>query len=65
MNIREVRQRVAEISAAKDDYEVAHSLEDRLHVDVLLAIALGDEPAHLLADEALKTVAIVFARHCA
>jgi hypothetical protein len=36
-----IRQRLAEIVAASDDSEAAHSYEDALYADVLDAIAKG------------------------
>lgn len=47
------------------DDEAAHSEEDKLHRDVLFAIALGAADPSELAAEALKTGAIEFARWCA
>lgn len=57
-----VRARVATISAVADDPEVAHSLEDDVHLSVLRAIASGAPDAVELAAEAIKTADIRFAR---
>lgn len=65
MTIDEVKDRLAKIDYAKHDDQYAHSLEDELHQDVLLAIATFDcgNPA-ALAKEALKTLDINFYRWC-
>lgn len=62
MKIEEVRRRLDEIEAAKDDDEVAHELEDQLYRDVLDAIANGADNAHLLAWWALSSRDIEFSR---
>jgi hypothetical protein len=70
LNIRtvaDVEREVARIESARGDDEIAHTLEDDLHQDVLRAIATGDhedEPS-ALAEAALKTRAIDFSRWCA
>ncbi len=65
MTITDVRKRVADIREMSCDDETAHSAEDILHQNVLYAISQGaDNPAEL-AEEALKTGAINFARWCA
>ncbi len=77
MTIEEVRDLVATIATVNGDSEVAHSLEDRLYIQVLEHIAMGtgaahqtdrvfhDEEAAQLAREALKASDIRFARWCA
>ena len=69
MTVSEIQQRVEKIRDAAGDSEVAHGLEDDLHVDVLKAIA--DQDPHQpwvmndirqLATEALKTREIDFSR---
>lgn len=67
MNIEAVEQRVAEIIAKADDDEVAHSLEDDLHQDVLASIGLrsADPESKALALAALATLDIQFSRWCA
>lgn len=67
MDIKSVRDRVAEIERVKDDYEVAHSKEDSLHRDVLRAIAWGRDPhkMRMLAREALKSTELEFFRFMA
>lgn len=59
----EAAARVAEIEAAKADFEHAHSLEDRLYIEVLSTIAAGsaDDPAEL-ARVALRANGISFRR---
>jgi hypothetical protein len=61
----DVRARVEEIRSVADDDESAHGKEDRLHADVLRAIASGNPHAQALALEALATEDIGFARWCA
>ena len=73
MRVEEVEKRVAEIRACAGDDETAHSMEDELHQDVLREIARqGREPGgdgssspFALAEAALKTLEIEFARWCA
>ena len=65
MTIDEVKDRVRIIEATRGDDETAHSLEDRLHGEVLRAIADGIDNAQELATEALKTAQIDFCRWCA
>lgn len=65
MDIQEVKTRVQDIKNFKGDYEAAHSKEDELHREVLKAISEGEENPEKLAEEALKTREIDFARYCA
>jgi hypothetical protein len=65
MTTDEVRARVAEIASTADDYEAAHSGEDRLYRDVLEAISAGAPNAAELASEALKSRELRFPRVCA
>ena len=67
MRLSEVRARIAEIEDCAPDAEKAHSLEDSLREDVLVAIAKARnlEAARALAREALKTSAMDFPRWCA
>lgn len=67
MTEQEVRDRVEAVRAAgvEGDDEYAHSLEDGLHQDVLLAIANGAPNAPEISRTALETLAIDFARWCA
>lgn len=60
----QVAERVAAIRVG--DSEAAHGMEDRLHQDVLRAIAAGEcaDPA-ACATEALQTLNIKFERWCA
>lgn len=65
MDVDQVRNRVRHIDNIRSDDEAAHAEEDTLHEDVLQAIAdRADNPA-ALAEEALKTKNIDFARWCA
>lgn len=59
----EIKARLVDIEASGGDPEHAHSEEDRLHVDVLLAIQRGecDDPA-LCAGLAATTINMQFAR---
>jgi len=65
MTVDEIKARVAEIEAMRDDDAEAHVKEDGLYQDVLSAIARGEcaDPAGCAA-AALETVAICFARWC-
>ena len=65
MKVEEVKARVESIENTKYDDEVAHSMEDALWQDVLEAIAKGSQDSQALAEEALKTTKIKFARWCA
>ena len=66
MTEAEIEKRVANIAAMVDDDEAAHSEEDALHRDVLMAIAEGccEDPA-ACARAAMKTATLDFARWCA
>jgi hypothetical protein len=65
MTIDEVIQRIQAIKDNEDNYEVAHSLEDRLREDILKAIANGVDNAQELAQLALTTSDLDFSRWCA
>lgn len=66
MTIKEVQQRVAEISNASDDDEQAHSMEDCLYVDLLKAIESGNaEAPQAMCQIALTVRDMDFARWCA
>lgn len=60
------RERVAEIREVMADYEMAHSLEDKLYAQILTAIARGecDDPEEC-AHIALTTQGLDFPRYCA
>jgi hypothetical protein len=64
--VAEVEQVLATIDLVKWDDEVAHSYEDDLHRAVLRAIATGraTDPV-AVAEAALRTVGVDFARWCA
>ena len=55
MNPEDVRQRVKEIDEIADDVELAHAAEDKLHRDVLRAIADGAPNPRELALAAIAT----------
>lgn len=70
MTIDGIKRRVASIrkEAQDDDYEAAHSAENRLHHEVLDAIACGDLDgctAQEAAAAAMTSLRISFARRCA
>jgi hypothetical protein len=65
MTVDEINARVDKIEAEMRDYEAAHGDEDKLHVDVLRAIAEGAPNAAELARAALRTTSLDFARYCA
>lgn len=69
MKIAEIKKSVEAIDTAKADYEVAHNMEDALHIAVLTAIAEGKykTKAEMVeaATVAIRTTNIKFARHCA
>lgn len=62
MKAEEVQRRVQEIRLLAHDPEAAHGKEKRLWCDVLNEIATGARGARVLAEEALKTQQIPFAR---
>lgn len=65
MTVAEARAAVEKIRAAAGDDEIAHSYEDDFRASVLKAIAEGSEDAVELAEIALTTGEIQFARWCA
>ena len=65
MTIEEAQKRVDKVAACRGDDEGAHSEEDSLRNDILVAIAGGDPNPVGLAMIALKTNDIDFARWCA
>ncbi len=66
MTVADVIDRRKAIEDMARDYEVAHGEEDRLHLEVLEAIAAGTcEQPELCAAVAVTTQLIPFARHCA
>ena len=66
MTIKEVQERIAEISNASDDDERAHSMEDDLYQDLLEAIESGEaEAPQEMCRLALTTKGMDFARWCA
>lgn len=64
-----VQHRVMQVKVSMGDPESAHSMEDQLHKDVLVAIAFKDDldeaTRRALAKEALKTLPLDFPRWCA
>lgn len=65
MTVDEINERVMRIREVSFDDEVAHNSEDGLHKDVLRAIAEMGGEAGALAEAALTTSEIHFARWCA
>ncbi|WPO74019.1 hypothetical protein [Streptomyces sp. KN37] len=63
MDVSHVRQRVQAIADTAPDFEVQHSLEDQLFVDVLASIALTS--TNPLAGVVLEARQIDFQRPCA
>lgn len=55
LTVEGVRKRVVKVERQGNDPECAHSDEDKLHLDVLLAIANGAENPQELAAEAALT----------
>lgn len=64
MTIEDVKERIQKIKDVKDDYEKAHSLEDELWRNVLREVAKGASNSQGLAEAALKSRWIRFARAC-
>lgn len=64
LTFADVQRRVEAIQAAAGDSEAAHALEDGLFVDVLRTIAAGTPSAAALAQEALSSRRLEFARRC-
>ena len=66
MNVTHIKKRVEEIRECQHDDEKAHVLEDKLHQDVLTAIADGScVVPRRAATEAIKTMDIEYSRWCA
>lgn len=65
MDFKEVKRKVADIDACKGDFEGAHEMEDDLYEGVLKEVAAGNPESKEMAQEALKTKKIYFARYCA
>jgi hypothetical protein len=66
MTVEKVRETIVRINDMAGDDEAAHSLEDKLHHDVLEAIAAGKcENPRELAREVIQTKNIQFSRWCA
>lgn len=66
MTLRQIRQRLNRIAsvAVRGDYEVAHSEEDQLFVDVLRAVADGTA-GRAEAAAALRSRELMFVRKTA
>lgn len=64
MTVKDVQARLQKIKAKRDDYEMAHMMEDDLRRDVLREIAQGTRKSRALAGEVLKSRHIKFARAC-
>ncbi|MDQ3078473.1 MAG: hypothetical protein M3R03_00535 [Pseudomonadota bacterium] len=65
MNPEDVRQRVKAIDEIADEIELAHAAEDKLHRDVLRAIADGADNPRELALAAIATEHLGLDRHYA
>jgi hypothetical protein len=66
VKVEDVQARLADVIASAGDSEVAHSMEDSLHFDVLKAIASGQaEDPVTMAELAIRTQGIEFSRWCA
>lgn len=65
MTLEEVNNRIQDIKDCGWDYEVAHSEEDKLREDVLIAIAYGSDISQELARLVLTTSKLDFPRYCA
>ncbi len=65
MTPQDIAKRVLAVAASAADDETAHGMEDKLHHDVLLAIAEGkcEDPAGCAAT-ALETLPLDFDRWC-
>lgn len=67
MTVDEITARVADIQASADDYEVAHSLEDKLYLDFLTHVA-SELQGTTLGDKAslvLQVAEVEFTRYTA
>lgn len=62
ITVSRAREAVAKIASAESDDETAHRLERKLRDDVLTAIAQGSPDSRELAEIALSTNDIRFAR---
>ena len=64
LSVEDIKTSIAKIrqAAAAKDYELAHSLEDELYLQVLRKLAYRGSR---IAKAALETQDIGFARHCA
>ncbi len=65
MNVEDIRLRIEKIDEIADLIERAHAEEDRLHRDVLRAIAEGCANPSELANAALATEHLALDRHYA
>jgi hypothetical protein len=63
MDAQTIRARVDALRRSHWDYEAAHGEEDRIHQEVLAAIAAGEANPSALAIEALETLKIEFPRY--
>jgi hypothetical protein len=65
ITLEEVEAAIVRIKGKANDPEVAHGLEDKLYLDVIVAISLGAKNPKKLAEAALKCSEIKFPRWCA
>jgi hypothetical protein len=66
MKLKEIKDSIQAIKDTQSDYEVAHSMEDDLHIEFINHVAeCGDEDLRLMALEVLKTSKLTFPRYTA
>ena len=66
MRLETIEKTVEKIESCKNDFEAAHSMEDRLfHAFVEYVSYEGDEKLRKMAQAVLKSKDIDFPRHCA
>ena len=64
MTLSEVENMVRDINDCKDDFEMAHEMEDDLYRDVLKEMVAGNPESKEMARIALQTREINFPRYC-
>ena len=64
MTLIQAQERLARIAASAYDDEIAHSLEDNFHQDVLKEVASNNPQSSELAKIALLTLDLDFRRWC-
>ena len=64
MNIKQIKGSIQAIKDIQGDYEVAHGMEDDLHIEFINHVAkCEDEDLRLMALEVLKTSKLTFPRY--